>query len=411
MARMVADWTEAYLEYTSGLVSPDIYRRWAAFCVIAAALQRRVYIEVQGQRQRANLYVLLVGPPATGKSNALKVAYNDFLAEMSVLTKAPTDCTKEAFYQVLEGADSTYEEDSERQAQSAVVGFFDEWAVFLKPRDEAFMSFLSDIYDNPPVRDYKLKTQPGAHIEYPNLTMAGGVTMKQLRERFTDSTLESGFPSRIIMVYSEEEIQVAAGFKVRGMDRDEELMLVLRHQKRELRKAMMHDLQSMTLLEGEYEWDPAAADLALTWTDAGLPPQPSDPRLTYYAKRRMSHFCKLCMIHSAMKRDDLVVMIEDVEQSKKFLLEAEGMMPYAVSALGSNEYFDQMKFARKVVEEYCRVYNNRPCPEHVLREKLLDTVPIHLTAMLIDSLVKARWIEQCGDSNDSRFSSYRPVEK
>ena len=394
MARLVQDWVEGFLTYSVGLKSPEIYRRWAALCGLAGCLQRRVWIYVEGQRQRANLYVLLVGPPATGKSNALKTVSGEFLVHLQALHLSPTDVTREAFYEILEGSVGTYREDGEPQQQCSLTGFLDEWAVFVHARDEPFMTFLADVYDNPTKRDYVTKTKGKNAIEYPNFTMAGGVTMKQLKDRFTDQALEGGFPSRIIMVYSDKKIVVPTGLR-RQSDSIESTRTNTK-ERIELRKQLIHDLERVMLLEGEYIWENAAADEVDTWVKAKMAPVPTDPRLNYYSERRMAHFTKLCMILAASRRDELIVTLGDAKDARETLLEAERWMPHAISALGANDYFDQLKLGHAIVIAHHK-RTGKPCPEWKLRQGLASEIPIYLCGPLIESLVKMRWIDQAGD--------------
>lgn len=354
---------------------------------------------MEGQYQRANLYVLLIGPPATGKSNALKVAHGDLLTAVKALHLAPTDVTREAFYDVLEGSVSSYNENGEMQVQSSIVAFLDEWAVFVRKNDEPFTTFLADIYDNPNHRDYWTKARGNQGIEFPNFTMAGGVTMKQLRERFTDQALEGGFPSRIIMVYSDTKIDVPMGLRRVGDNSEDAAIRLNREKQSELCKELVHDLEAIMVMEGEYRWTDEAAGIAEMWKEAGMPPVPPDPRLTYYCERRMAHFTKLCMVLSAGRRDDLIITGKESEDAKQVLIDVERWMPHAMSALGANEYYNQLQFGRDVVIAYCKMKGKTesgvqvPCPEWFLRQELAQEVPIYQVNVLLENLVKMRWID------------------
>jgi len=403
LSRILEDWISTYLQFTEGVKSPRIFRLWAGICAVSGALQRRAYMDVEGQTQYPNLYVLLIGPPASGKSTALKIVRDQILvpaSKASVLKLTPTDVTKEAFYEKLEGSVQIVNMNGTSERHMALVALIDEMAVFLKKNDEQFMSFLADLYDNPIVRDYSTKTSGENHLENPCLVMAGGMTPKQLKERFSDQTLEGGFPSRLVMVYSEERIVVPTELKKRGVDRAPKTNF-----NENVRKQLIHDFEAMLHITGEYEWEADAADALERWKEDGLPPAPKDPRLLYYCERRMAHFSKLCMIFAAARSDERIITLEEVKIAKAVLLEAESFMQHAVSSIGANEFYDQLKLGRSLVESLYRI-TAKPVPEHRLRQELAADVPLHVVQLLLDSLVKMQWIVREGDEP---FMFYTPI--
>ena len=66
------DWIDQFLDVTSGLCSPEQFRLWAGISAVAGAMERRLYVRTSLGFEYANMYVLLVGPPASGKSEAIK---------------------------------------------------------------------------------------------------------------------------------------------------------------------------------------------------------------------------------------------------------------------------------------------------------------------------------------------------
>lgn len=61
------DWIGAYCAHTEGLPSPEIFRLWSAISCVAGALERRVWLRARQKDTYPNLFVLLVGPPGSGK--------------------------------------------------------------------------------------------------------------------------------------------------------------------------------------------------------------------------------------------------------------------------------------------------------------------------------------------------------
>ena len=101
--RKLASWVAGFLEYTDGIQSPEPFRRWAAICAIAGALERKVWIRSMGAELYPNLYVFLVGPPGLGKSNALHEC-EQLWRELGTHNVAPVSLTKAAFIDELSKA-------------------------------------------------------------------------------------------------------------------------------------------------------------------------------------------------------------------------------------------------------------------------------------------------------------------
>ncbi len=65
-------WIDDFLTYTDDLASTKQFRLWSALSAISIALERRVWLQTRVDTLYPNLFVMLVGPPATGKTLAMK---------------------------------------------------------------------------------------------------------------------------------------------------------------------------------------------------------------------------------------------------------------------------------------------------------------------------------------------------
>lgn len=61
------DWISTFLDYTDGLPSPELFRKWAAIGTVAGALERRVWCSTARSKLYPNLFILLVSSPGVGK--------------------------------------------------------------------------------------------------------------------------------------------------------------------------------------------------------------------------------------------------------------------------------------------------------------------------------------------------------
>ena len=359
-------------------------------------------MRIEQQYQYPNLYVLFVGPPGRGKSNAVKVARNNLLSKMGgVVNLSPTSVTKEAFYIKIEEGKKQVKIFGENYAQMPMIAFIDEWSVFVEEGDNAFMSLLGDIYDNPPVIDYVTKNRGTNHLESPCLTMLGGVTPKQLRERFTDSALEQGFPSRVLMIYCDQLISVPTNLRRKGDGSKDEFIDLLDP---DLEKRLLHDLTDIARISGEFEFDDEGADAFEGWITKGMMPVPSDSRLIHYCTRRIAHLSKLCMIYSAARTDTLLIKKCDFDMALADLLEAEKTMAHAVSALGASKQLDSLKLVKDFVEAYHKRHN-KAVAEFQIRRAMASEVEPHMMNIVIESALRMQWIRKIGED---KYPMYLP---
>jgi hypothetical protein len=63
-----SDWIESFVWNTAGMRSPERFRLWAAITCVAAVLERRVWTTTDIDRLFPNMFVILTGEPASGKS-------------------------------------------------------------------------------------------------------------------------------------------------------------------------------------------------------------------------------------------------------------------------------------------------------------------------------------------------------
>jgi len=389
VARHLTDWVDSYVEFTQGLKTSPRFCRWAGIGAVAAALQRRVTVRIEGQTQYANMYVLLVGPPGIGKGNAVKPA-SKILRKLGAIHLTPRGITKRAFYSEMEGANITDIDvvNQKQVSHCSLTAVIEEFGVFLRPRDIEFMDALADVYDNPPVWDYKTEHSGVNNAKNPCFNMLACTTPNGLRERFTDNIFEMGLPARITMVFADTQTQVP-----------------LFHEREDLPKLevqLIHDLEQILQLKGEYQWAPETAAELEAWAATGFKPRPIDPRFTHYCTRRLAHITKLCIILAAARRDDPTIYPEDLATAREMLLEAESVMGGAVSAIGANPLKAQIQAARVFIQ---LIYNRhkKPVPEHKFLRFLYSEVPVQHVNQVIDALLQSAWIGCTGDAPVRQF--------
>jgi len=170
-----------------------------------------------------------------------------------------------------------------------------------------------------------------------------------------------------------------------------------------MKRRLADDLNHISKFSGYFTWDIEARDFLIDWHSKGMKPAPQDPRLQHYSTRRLVHVSKLALIISASKREDMEIILEDIEEAKRLLLEAEVSMPRAIDPIGSNPLRDAMVMVRKyIILRYNKT--NKPVMEHELRNLLISEVhPMHVPTLL-QEIANARWVTAIGDAPVRKFT-------
>lgn len=393
MARKFKDWTHAFVDYTSGLRSPEIFRLWSGVAAVSGALARQSYMRLTNQKLYANLYLILISDPGIGKSNAIKHS-RKLLRNIKEIKLTPTRTTKRAFYNTLEKASKVeIRSSAEMYRHCSLIAMIDEFGVFVKPKDNEFMVDLTDVYDCPELFDYVTATQGQNSAPNVFLTLIGGTTPKYLRESWTSTVLDEGFPARIILVWSDQVMNVDL-----FSDNDDESETV----DNEYEKALVSDLKEINKLKGRFTWAEDSRKEMADWFSRGMPPIPGDPRMQHYCTRRHVHACKLCMIISAARRDDMEITMGDLEAARDMLLEAEAAMPKAIQGIGANPIRDQMVMVQNFVRaEFTRTHKG--VEEYKVRDLLMNELDPYRVPAMLNELVIGRWLIASGQEPNRLF--------
>ena len=303
---------ESFIEATAGLPSPEIFRKWSAIGVVAAALERRVYTATALSAVYPNLYTLLVAPPGVGKSQGIAVATR-MLAAVPNMQVAPEDVTKASLLDNLGEAHRIFTVPPKMMLEyHSMFVSADEFGVLVPAHDLEFLNVLNVLYDN---RDRYKETRRSREkpliLEAPQLNLLAGTQPDYLASLLPDQAWGMGTMTRMLMIYHGRPSKPKLfGAKVKLDLKD-----------------CQHDLNQVGNLYGEIVWSKDAEEELTTWYNAGLNPVPQHSKLKHYNARRILHVLKLCMISACARSNDLLIEKEDVDRARDWLLEAEELMP------------------------------------------------------------------------------------
>jgi hypothetical protein len=320
-----ADWIDTFVALTEGIPSPQLFRQWAAIGTVAAALERRTWTTAARRILYPNLFTLLVGPPGSGKTEAIYPA-RELLSEAKKFKIAPDNLTKAALVDSLTSADRKIVLPGNKLVEyHSLTIMQDEFGVLVAAHDLELLSVVSKLFDNP--RTYS--EQRRHHDEgkerilvHPQLNILAGSTPLFLGSLLPEEAWGQGFASRLIMIYCETVpyTELFRGGDDIGVDAS--------------RSSLIRGLQQLARLLGRWYWDTDAARELVRWHKAGMDPVPSHSRLQYYVIRRVIHMLKLCCISAASRvamhfngEPEMRITLPDVNRARDWMLHAESLMP------------------------------------------------------------------------------------
>lgn len=317
----MSDFISSFLELSESAVSPRAFRLWTAISLIGGALGRRVSAKTGKGAIYPNLYVLLVGPPGSGKS-IIEEAKALWTATRSADSKGP------AFAVASDSMSSASLVDELARAKflrimpsgppfvcHSLIVPAEELQVLLPGYDTQVIGKLNSLYNN--AGAYSESRRTGSvrelSIENPCLNILAGVQPAYFASTFPEEVWSTGFARRVIMVYSDQHIVQSLWFTP-SVDED-------------LRPKLLSRLTGMSALYGVCKWTPEAAEELDHWHMSGGQPVPKHSKLAQYVRQRSVNVIKLAIISSVSRGSDLVIDVTDVRRAMEWMLDAERTMP------------------------------------------------------------------------------------
>lgn len=335
MARKHAHWIQDYLRVVVHRgEAPEKFHFWCACSVIAGALRRRVYIDMETFQWYPNLYVILVGPPGIVKKSTTINIGARLLRDIDGIHFGADVTTWEGFIQQLDEAKDIHRVDTadggkltvedRHTVTCALTMTISEWGTFFDPKNWQMVQMLTDLYDGKtdiPISKYT-KTQGSNFITNPFVNMVAGTTPLWLRDNFKSNFAGWGLSSRCLFMHcAEPEREVPYPDEVwNGLYKSS-------------MRSFLDDLREISRLQGECRLSAAARNYGRDWYAEHVVRKrtiDSDPYhdewLSYFLARKWDHIHKLAMILSVAQRNDLVVDTAMLQEATRRCDEVETEM-------------------------------------------------------------------------------------
>lgn len=321
MARKLDNWLHSYADYTMGTESPPIFHLWVALGTLAAAAQRKIYMDAGYYQVYPNMFIILTSPAGRSrKSTALRIGkrllrgIEEYGQEIHFSTQASSVAALVSQFSKIQ--------NKEHQSLSAYIS---ELGSMLGSKSIEMTDFLTDIYDCNPDWDKQTIGRGLEKIERPWFNLLAGTTPQWMGENLSKTAVEGGFVSRSIFVYEDTRLRVA--------------FPEITAEQREIERALVHDLAHIAELSGQFDFSESGREFYRQWyEDQDHTMEAKDYRIAGYYERKHVHVLKLAMAISLAASDELVLEPRDIGAALQMLEELEPGMYKAFSSVGKNIY-------------------------------------------------------------------------
>jgi hypothetical protein len=330
--RIHSDFLKAFVEYGSCGEAPLKMLFWTGIATIAGALRRRVWIDQPHYQWTPNFYVILVAPPGViAKSTTASIGMN-LLREVDGVKFGPDVVTWQALVETMGNATelALNPATGEYLPMSALTISSSEFGTFLDPSDRGMVDALVSLWDGQKGVFSKITKSNGSDaVENPWLNIIACTTPGWIAGNFPEYMVGGGFTSRCVFVYAEKKRQFVAypdefideGFQQKRTD-------------------LIHDLEMISTMIGEYVLLPETRDWGRDWYDrhnANRPENLDNDRFGGYLARKQTHVHKLAMVLAAAQSNHLQITPEHLQAADAMITVLEQDMPRVFSTIGQTD--------------------------------------------------------------------------
>lgn len=371
--RRLRSWIGGFLEYTRNIGSPEIWRRWTAVSIVGGALERRCGIRTARGLLYPNTFVMLVGPPAAGKSVVIDEA-RSYWTNTAKLFLAPSAITRAGMIDILEESRKTLMTPDGPMVYHPMLVASSEFGNLVPAYENDWINQLNELYDCGAIFRARTRSLGEKVIEGPYMHIVAGTQPQYLRVLLPEEAFGMGFFSRFILVYAPQAAKTSI-FNAPEKNKDQ--------------KAKLHqDLMRIVTLTGEFKLEEDAKEYYEQQYIDDFPPKPEHPKLQHYCGRRLVHVLKIAMALSASESDDLVITKSHIRSALAMLHDAEQFMPQIFKEMATHGFADtNMEVHQYAQELYIKA--QQPIPQSKLVYFLQGKVPNIQVLPTLETMVKA----------------------
>lgn len=364
--RELPDWLTSFVDNTQWGEAPIHLYFWTGISTIAAALRRRVWLDMGTFAWYPNLYTLLVAPPGVvAKSSTVDLGFSQLLKKIPGINYGPSTMTWQALYDNFAEVGEEFPIPGGGMSQQfALTIVSSEFGITLNPKDNEMIDQLVHIWDG---REMKKRTKKDGEllIPAPCLNLIACTTPAWIAENMPKYLIGGGLTSRMIFVYADKKARYIA-YPQDHMPSD-----FVERQGR-----LVRDLERISTLVGAFTLTPDAKKWGGEWyenfhkveavkLDANL--------LGGYIARKQTLVHKVAMCLSASQGDSLTITRELLERAAALITQLEAAMPQIYSQVGQTEdaggaqlllsFLDRVGGSAPFAVVYRQLHKQFPTPE------------------------------------------------
>ncbi len=330
--RLYPHWIHGYLHHQRQAESPIRFHFWTAVFTVAAALQRKVWIDELKFQWTPNMYIILVGPPGVAAKSTTMRQGLSMLEHVPDIRFGPQSMTWQALLESFAQAQTSLPIDGEDRPMACISVGIGELGTFFDPQNKELTDQLTALWDGQLERLGRRTRKDGEVVVInPWLNLIACTTPAWLQERFPKVAIGGGLTSRIVFVYGDRPRRLIA---YPSQEAESETY-------KAEQKALIYDLKHIATLQGQYRLTPEAISYGTKWyadlKTGKLPDHLRSGRFDGYVSRKQSHVHKLAIVLAASKRDDLIITLEDLKEAEKHVAEIEPDMAKVFDSIGAHE--------------------------------------------------------------------------
>jgi hypothetical protein len=340
LSRILPDWINGFMELTEESEPPLLFRKWTAISCIAAALQRKCRIELGVSLTfYPNMYIVLVGPSATGKGTVMSFA-SDIITQVPNIKLTSQATSLQSLIRRMKETNfiDIDEENNTTMYHSSTTIFSNEFTVFLGYHNRELISALCDWYDCHNVWTYDTISRDRETINGVWVNLLAGTTPDSIQSALPQEAIGAGLTSRIIFVneYKKDKLVIIPSMRTEGL---------------KLQQKLIDDLTSIQMLSGNFNLSPGFIEYYTEWCvkQENEPPF-YDKKFDGYLGRRRRHLMALSMVCCASESDSMVITYEQVKRAAELLDEVEMKMSTVFRGLGKSDIADLLNDAIRFFE-------------------------------------------------------------
>ena len=382
------DWITGFTEACKDTGIPSRYLLWVGIHILASALSRRCYVTNVRGSVVPNLYILLIGPPNSGKSQSTELAMEFHAAIKTPL--ASENVTLAALIDELERYKRLEEIEGELTEYHELCMVTDEIVETIKGYDLQFLQTLSKLWDAPNwYRENKRSFEKPKNIRRPCFNGLFGVQPILFNHQFHDEAWQGGFLTRTIIVFIEEK-QKKILFPV-----DEPIKT---HKGRPIEfKSLCEDLHEIKKIRGEVPTAITYREEYVKWVEEGEFPKPNHPKLIEYCARREHILIKLSLV-SCISRHSSVLEDKDFLRAREWLEETELNLVDVFKSIARTKDSEVLSMLRNML-----IFEKQGewTPEPQVKRYLAMRTPVYNVNQLLEVAVDGGFIEKKIQSHES----------